>query len=107
MNIEKEILSKKLIERNSFWSYKMRLDTPIPDDILIEKTLIYLDIEDINKLFNLFPKRKIKQIWRNRLVIQGNYYHRLNKLLAWMYFGIKKPDQYIKTTISKHINHLS
>ncbi len=104
MNIDKQILSKKLIERNSFWSYKMRQDTTIPDDILIEKTLIYLDIDDINKLFNLFPNRKIKQVWRNRLVIQGDYYRRLNKLLAWMYFDIKNPDRYIKRIVSQHVN---
>ncbi len=66
MNIDKEILSKKLIERNSFWSVKINQE--IPD---------------------------------------GDYYHKLNKLLAWMYFDIKKPDQYIKTTISKHIKRLA
>lgn len=104
MNIDKDILSKKLIERNSFWSYKMHLDTPIPDDILIEKTLIYLDLDDINILFNLFPNRKIKQVWRNRLVIQGDYYRSLNKLLAWLYFDIKNPDKYIKTAVSQHVN---
>lgn len=104
MNIDKEILSKKLIERNSFWSYKMRQDTPIPDDILIEKTLIYLDIDDINKLFKLFPNRKIKRVWRNRLVIQGDYYRSLNKLLAWLYFDIKNPDKYIRTAMSQHVN---
>jgi hypothetical protein len=106
MNIEKEILRNKLIERNSFWSYKIEQDMPIPDDILIEKTLIYLDIEDINKLFELFPYRKIKQVWRSRLVIQGDYYRSLNKLLAWLYFDIKKPDKYIKTAVSQHINKL-
>ena len=68
MNMVKEILSKKLIERNSFWSFKM--PTEIPDDILIEKPVIFLDIEDINQLFKLFPPKKIKQIWRDRLVIQ-------------------------------------
>lgn len=104
MNIDKEILSKKLIERNNFWSYKMQHDTHIPDDILIEKTLIYLDIDDINKLFELFPYRKIKQVWRNRLVIQGDYYRSLNKLLAWMYFDIKNPDLYMKNCVTQHIN---
>lgn len=104
MNIDKEILSKKLIERNSFWSYKVCQDTPIPDDILIEKTLIYLDIDDINKLFTLFPYKRIKQVWRNRMVIQGDYYRRLNKLLAWMYFDIKNPDKYIKNNVRQHIN---
>jgi len=78
----------------------------IPDDILIEKTLIYLDLDDINQLFKLFPPKKIKQIWRDRLVIQGDYYYRLNKLLAWMYFDVKNPERYIKTTIRRHINQL-
>ena len=104
MNIDKNILIKKLIERNSFWSGKIQQDTPVPDDILIEKTLIYLDIDDINKLFDLFPYRKIKQVWRNRIVIQGDYYRSLNKLLAWLYFDIKNPDKYIKTVVSQHVN---
>ena len=104
MNNDKEILSKKLIDRNSFWSFKMSLDTPIPDDILIEKTLIYLDIEDINKLFAIFPYKRIKQVWRNRMVIQGDYYRSLNKLLAWMYFDIKNPDKYIKSSVTLHVN---
>jgi hypothetical protein len=104
MNIDKEILCKKLIERNSFWSYKIQQDTLIPDEIIIEKTLIYLDIEDINKLFKLFPYKKIKQVWRNRLVIQGDYYRSLNKLLAWLYFDIKNPDKYFKTVVSQHLN---
>ena len=105
MNNNREILSQKLIQRNSFWSVK--LPQEIPDDVLIEKTLIYLDLEDINQLFRLFSLKKIKQVWRSRLVTQGDYYYTLNKLLAWMYFGIKNPDRYIKTTITKHIKHLA
>jgi len=104
MNNDKEILRQKLIERNSFWSVKVPQE--IPDDILIEKTLIYLDLEDINRLFTLFPTKKIKQTWRDRIVIQGEYYHSLNKLLAWMYFDVKNPDRYIKTIITKHIKQL-
>lgn len=105
MNSDREILSQKLIRRNTFWSFKAPQE--IPDDILIEKTLIYLDIEDINQLFKLFPSKKIKQVWRTRLVPQGDYYHTLNKLLAWMYFDIKNPDRYLKATENKHINRIS
>jgi hypothetical protein len=105
MNSNREILNQKLIQRNSFWSVKIPQE--IPDDVLIEKTLIYLDLEDINQLFKLFSFKKIKQVWRNRVVTQGDYYHTLNKLLAWMYFDIKNPDRYIKTTITRHINHLA
>ena len=104
MHNNREILSKKLIERNSYWSFIMSQDVPIPEEILIEKTLIYLDIEDINKLFTIFSHQKIKQVWLSRMVIQGDYYRRLNKLLAWMYFDIKNPDRYIKRMVSQHVN---
>ncbi len=66
MNSDREILSQKLIQRNSFWSVKIPRE--IPDDILIEKTLIYLDIEDINQLFKLFSFKK--------MVLHGNAYLR-------------------------------
>ena len=78
----------------------------IPDDILIEKTLIYLDVEDINRLFMIYPSKKIKSVWRERLIIQGEYYYKLNRLLAWLYFGIKNPDKYLKKTINQHLNKL-
>jgi len=84
----------------------MRDDTEVPDDILIEKTLLYLDIDEINQLFRIYSYKKIKQVWRDRLVIQGDYYKRLNKFLAWMYFDIKNPEKYIKTTITHHINKI-
>jgi len=105
MNSDREILIQKLIGCNSFWSFKIPQE--IPDDVLIEKTLIYLDLEDINLLFTLFSSKKIKRVWRSRVVTQGDYYHTLNKLLAWMYFDIKNPDRYIKTTINQHCNQLA
>lgn len=105
MSNDREQLSQKLIRRNSFWSVKVPLE--IPDDILIEKTLIYLDLEDINRLFRLFSSKKIKQVWRSRVVTQGDYYRALNKLLAWMYFDIKNPDRYLKATMTKHLNQMA
>jgi hypothetical protein len=107
MKDAKQILNKKLIDQNRYWSFDMHDGTLVPDDILIEKTLLYLDIEEINSLFTIYPYKKIKQVWRDRLVIQGDYYRKINKLLAWMYFGIKNPDKYISTTITRHINKLS
>jgi hypothetical protein len=105
VDTNKEILSQKLVRRNCFWSVK--LPTEIPDDILIEKTIIYLDIEDINQLFKLYSSKKIKQVWLSRLVTQGDYYHSLNKLLAWFYFDIKNPDRYIKATMTRHMKRFA
>jgi hypothetical protein len=104
MNTRKEILYKKLIAKNCFWSFNTPQNSEIPDDILIEKSLIYLDIDDINQLFKIYSPRKIKKVWRERLIIQGDYYRRLNRLLAWMYFDIKNPDQYIHKNIRQHLN---
>ena len=103
----KEILTEKLMDRNGFWSYDMLQTNEVLDDILIEKTLLYLDIDDIDKLFTIYSYKKIKQVWRDRLVIQDDYYRKLNKLLAWMYFDIKNPDQYIKRIVRQHIHKLT
>ncbi len=101
-NLEEGLLLK-LRKHNSFWSFDMENQTSVPAEILIEKTLVYLDIEDINLLFKIYPYNKIKQVWRDRLAIQGPYYARLNKLLAWMYFDIKNPERYLKTIERNHL----
>lgn len=92
----KEQLIEKLVKHNSFWSFDMEHLPQITDAVFIEKTLLYLDIEDINMLFKIYPHKKIKQVWIERLAVQGDYYARLNKLLAWMYFDIKQPERYLK-----------
>jgi hypothetical protein len=106
MKNEKQILSKKLLNQNRFWSYAVQPKAPIIDDVLIEKTLLYLDLDDINRLFKLFPFAKIKQVWRERLAVQGDYYRRINRFLAWKYFNNKEPDKYLKTVGTQHINKL-
>lgn len=100
------MLFVKLKEQNAFWSFNMAGEQDISDEIIILKTLIYLDLDDINLLYKKYPKSMIKKIWREQLVIQGDYYKNLNRLLAWLYFDIKKPDRYIKATITKHIHKL-
>jgi len=98
-----EVLISKLIKTKRFWSYDVSNNTAIPDEILIEKTLLYLDIDDINLLFATYPPKKIKQVWLAQIAIQGSYYARLNKLLAWMFFGIKNPEIYLKRVENKHL----
>ena len=104
LNVHDQLVSK-LVSNNRFWSFDMNRSNAIPDDILIEKTLVYLDIEDINLLFRLYPHKKIKQVWLDRIAIQGAYFNRLNNLLAWMYFGIKNPDRYLKKVENKHLSN--
>jgi hypothetical protein len=98
-----ELLTAKLVHSNRFWSFDKDKNEFLSDDVLIEKTLIYLDIDDINLLFSLYSYKKIKQVWRSRVAVQGDFYARLNRFLAWMYFGIKNPDRYLKTIESKQL----
>lgn len=102
----KGILFQRLLDEHCFWSYDMseKKATDIPDEVLISKVLEHLDMSEINMLIFYYGKKFVKRVWREQLVIQGDYYFTLNRFLAWYYFGIKRPDQYIKTVVTKHIN---
>lgn len=97
--ILKQQIAAKLIDRKLFWAYSPVKSSDIPDEILIEKVLIYLDIDDIDSLFRIFTWKKIKEVWLKEVLIQDPFYHSMNILLAYLYFHIRKPEDYIK----KHI----
>lgn len=94
----KTFLTDKIIGENAFWSYTPESvkDIGLSDEFLIEKTLIYLDIPEINVLFSIFPKEKIRQVWEAKLLPQGEYLFNLNKFLAWFYFDIENDSQYVR-----------
>ncbi|MDO5523899.1 MAG: hypothetical protein Q4G48_07645 [Bacteroidia bacterium] len=102
-NIKSELL-KKLKAENAFWSYNTANTNRINDRMLIVKTLVHLDLPEIDMLFKIFPFNEIKKVWREELAISGEYYHNLNRFLAWWYFDIKNPDSYLKSVVTKHIN---
>lgn len=97
-------LLQKLKAENCFWSYNSDSVKDVPDDILIEKTLVYLDIPEIDTLFQLFPFKKIKKVWLEQMVPQGEYLYTLNRFLAWYYFHVRRPDQYLKAMTTRHYN---
>ena len=97
----------KLKAENCFWSYSEDSVKNIPDEILIEKTLVYLDLPEIEALFLLFPYKKIKKVWREQMVPQGDYLYTLNRFLAWYYFHVKRPDQYLKAMTTRHFNKMN
>ena len=104
----KALLFRHLKKENAFWSYDPASVTlkNIDDNMLIEKVMLHLDIDNINRLFALYPKAKIKKVWRTRLCPLEPYYNGLNRLFAYMYFDIKNPDKYIKTQRTKHIKEM-
>ena len=106
MNI-REYLINKLIEEKRFWSYNQKsINEHITDDQLIEATLIWLDLDEIDLLFDIFPMQKIKAVWRRTMVRQGDYFYSLNRFFAWYYFGIKRPDRYLKTMTTRYLSSL-
>ena len=100
----KQNLLDQLKKEHCSWSFNESSMQQIPDDVLIEKVLVYLDLPDIDKLFTIFSFKKVKRVWLEQLVPQQDYYHSLNRFLAWWYFGIKNPDTYLKAMNTRHLN---
>ena len=99
-------LEKKLFEENAFWSYNKSNINIIPDNEFIEKVLLHLDIEDVQSLFSLFPKKKIQKVWQELVLSREPLYHNLNRLYAFLLFDIKHPDRYIRYYKNKHIKSI-
>ena len=91
----KEKLLDQLKQEHCFWSYNEESIEHVSDSILIEKTLL-----------QLYPFKKIKQVWLEYLIPQEEYLYTLNRFLAWYYFKIKKPDAYLKSMITRHYHKL-
>lgn len=104
--VERFELIAKLKNEHCFWSFDEQSIKDVPDDILIEKTMIYLDLPEIDALFSLFSFKKIKKVWLEYLVPQGDYLYTLNRFFAWYYFHAKHPDQYVKSMATRHYNKM-
>lgn len=91
----KKQLIKKLIGINAFWSYDVSTDSnSIHDNLLIETTLLYGDVDEIQLLFSIFSKNSIRQVWEAKLIPDDRYY-KLNFYLGLCFFGIKNIRAYI------------
>ena len=93
---KKLFLLKQLEDKGCLWSCTQNQKDKIDDALLIEKALLYLEFEDLHKLCELYPIKYVQEVWRKRLVSQGEYYGIINWLLAAMFFDIKNPDRYLK-----------
>ena len=99
-------LCEKLIAKNAFWSYEVKTYDSIPDEEIIEKCFTILDIDDIELMFEIFPRKRILQVWKEKMAIQGEYMQMLNIMIAMYYFGIKEPEKYLARVEKQHINNL-
>ena len=99
-------LCEKLVAKNAFWSYDVKNYDSIPDEEIIEKCFTVLDMDDIDLMFEIFPRKRILQVWKEKMAIQGEYMQMLNIMIAMYYFGIKEPEKYLARIEKQHINNL-
>jgi hypothetical protein len=97
----KSKLIKRLLDNKVFWSYELPDISVLPDEVLIEKVLLHLDIEEVTDLFSLYPASKIKKVWMDMMLVQEPLYHAANRLYAFLYFRVKNPDPYIERLLKK------
>lgn len=97
-------LIEKLKQEHCLWSYEIDSIHDIPDDVLVELVMLYLDIEEINLLFQLFDYKTVKRAWVENVVAQGERYYNLNYFFAWYYFNAKQPRSYVKAMVTRQLN---
>ncbi|MDY3978468.1 MAG: helix-turn-helix transcriptional regulator [Tidjanibacter sp.] len=103
----KNELVECLLKHNAFWSYSNISADNVSDEELIEKTFVILDLNEISRLFELYSKSYIKQVWIERMVIQGDYLFSLNVMIAMYYFGIRNPEKYLAQKEREHIKMIT
>ena len=101
----KEYLFEELKGNHALWSYNHRAMTAetLTDEQIIEKVLLHLDMDAINLLFVLYPKKAIKKVWKQELCALEPRYHSSNILFAALFFGIKNPQRYVKIQCKRAI----
>jgi len=100
----RQFLIEKLKQEHCLWSYENDSLHDIPDDVLVELVMLYLDIEEINLLFQLLGYKNVKRAWIENVVVQGERYYNLNNFFAWYYFHAKQPRRYVKAMATRQLN---
>lgn len=103
----KELLLKKLIESKAFWSYEKVSLENVPDEILIEKALELLDMNEIAMLFEIYSRSFVRSVWEQNMAIQGDYLKQVNTFIARYYWGIRNPEEYLNKIEKAHIDKIT
>lgn len=98
----KAILFKSLKEEKAFWSYKDVSIKNLSDEDFIENTFIYLDMNMISMLFEIYQRDFIKKVWREKIVVQGEFLYDLNQMIALYYFNIMNPEKYLNKIVKEN-----
>jgi hypothetical protein len=106
MSSIKKYLENRLLDEHKFWSFEKGSCRNLSDRDLIKYVLMHLDLKDINCLFQLYPKQKIKQVWLEELAPQGDYLISMNICFALLYFNAKKPKQFVRSMETRMLNKM-
>jgi len=98
----KRDLIRKLRREKAFW-YGNPSNNQISDEELMEKVLLYLDIGDIDTLFTVFSRKKIRSVWKESIIHQGPAFYKLNVLYGFLYFDIEDPERYIRDKVKERL----
>lgn len=97
-------LVDKLKKEHCFWSYDNASVQDVPDDVLIELVMLYLDVDDISLLFKMFPYKRVKKAWLENVVAQGERFQNLNYFFAWYYFKARQPKRYVRSMMTRQLH---
>lgn len=101
--IEKsKIALGRVIAQLAFWSYQENdFKGGISDELLIEAVLVHGNDPLRKRLFRLYNSAEIKNVWKDKVIIQGPRLDLINLKIAKDYFGIENPEKYIRRAYSK------
>lgn len=78
--------------KNLFWSYS---GIPQNDDVVIEHTLKYDDVDSIKTLLKKYGEKTCQAVWEKTLVPDKRF-RKLNFFLAKFIFRVAKDDQEVR-----------
>ncbi len=93
---QKLAIFKKLQDKGVFWSYSKEMTFDEAGETLtIENLLKYGDFDDIKSALELFGKRVVKKVWREKLATDKSFI-KTNLLIARVFFGMEIESDYFK-----------
>lgn len=92
---KKKALTQYLDDMGALWSYRIELGTILSDRELIVKSLTYLELEEMDLLFDIFPYETVRDVWIKEM-LPSDYDIILNKILAYLIFDVDNFDGFRK-----------
>lgn len=97
---KKKALTQYLDDMGALWSYRIGLDTILSDIELVVKSLTYLELEEMDLLFDIFPYETVRYVWIKEM-LPSDYNIILNKILAYLIFKVDNFNEFRKDVCGK------